>query len=331
MDAPRALSRRLADAGWIAAALGTSAAFPVLTRLGVTSQGLSPLQITTLRYGVAALVLGPILLLGARRLGAREWREGALLAALQGTPLALLVAGALVHAHATQGAALALGLMPVMSVLVGLVLGAVPSRRAILGVLLIAGGATALAGLEAADGGEALVGYAMFCGSALLGATYFARLKRSGFTAVEGAAFVSILSGVGGLAALALTGGLAAYAALPRETLILQTVFQGFVVGVGWLVAVNRTIGILGAGPATVCLSLTPALTAVLALPILGESPPLGDALAMTVMVGGAVLYALRPEADCRARRDLPSTPPLPPQPAPQSASQGTPGHAAVA
>ncbi|WP_376096196.1 DMT family transporter [Roseomonas sp. CCTCC AB2023176] len=286
-------------AAWIGAALLTSAAFPVITRLGVTAQGLSPLQITTLRYAVAALVLGPLLLRG-RRLGAAEWREGAILAVLQGTPLALLVAGALVHVHAAHGAALGLGLMPVMSVILGLFLGTVPSRRAVAGVLLIAGGATALAGLEAADGGEALIGYAMFCGSAFLGASYFARLKNSGFSAIEGAAFVAVFSGAGGVLALAATGGFEDIAALPSSALALQVGFQGFVVGVGWLVAVNRTICLLGAAPATVCLSLTPAITAALAFPVLGEVPPLADALAMAVMVAGAVIYALRPEAENR-------------------------------
>lgn len=307
--APRAGSPRLRGLLWAILALAIASAFPVVTRLGVTGQGVTPLQIAVLRYGIAGLILLPVLVMAARSLGPAAWAEGALLAALQGTPLALLVSYALIHTPAAHGSALTLGLMPAAILVVCGLGGARASRNVVLGAAIIAAGALALTLLTHSDG-EPLIGHAMLVAAAFLGAGYFVRLRRSGFTALQGAAFVAVFSGIGGGIALLVVEGPGPIAALDARTLLFQATYQGVLSGVVWIVAMNRSIALLGAAPAAVFLSLVPGFAAALAVPALGEVPSLGDALALGTMVAGAVLSASARSAE--GVTPLPTTPPGP-------------------
>jgi drug/metabolite transporter (DMT)-like permease len=277
---------------WAFVAVVVAAAYPAVTRLGVTQQAMTPLELATLRYVVAGIVLMPVLLSCCRRLGRREWAEACLLAFCQGTPLAALIAAGLAYAPAAHGAALTLGLMPAVTLLLGLLAGRRPKRNAGLGAAVIAAGAVCLAVIDVSDGGSALMGYGMFVLAAVMGSIYFMRLRASGFTALQGAAFVAVLSGLGGVVALALLGDLPHVLRIAPETLLLQAAFQGLLVGVLTMVAMNRAIALLGPAPASVCLSLVPAAAAIVAVPLLGEVPSLAEALAIGGMIFGAVLSA---------------------------------------
>ncbi|HEY8612881.1 MAG TPA: DMT family transporter [Roseomonas sp.] len=279
--------------GWAFVAVAVAATYPAITRLGVTQQAMKPLELATLRYVVAGIVLLPILLRSWRRLGRRDWAEACILAFCQGTPLAALIAAGLAHAPAAHGAALTLGLMPAVTLLLGLAAGRRPTRYAALGAAVIAAGAGGLALLDLGHGGSALVGHAMFVAAALMGAIYFMRLRASGFDALEGAAFVAVLSGAGGVVALAVMGDLAHVARIAPETLAVQAVFQGLLVGVLTMVAMNRAIALLGPTQATVCLSLVPAAATLVAILLLGEIPSGLEMLAIAGMVAGAILSAL--------------------------------------
>jgi len=287
-----ALSPRAQGLAWAALTVAITAAYPSITRLGVTRQAIEPLGLATIRYAVAGLVLLPCFLLHARHLDRRGWAEALILAACQGIPLAALIAGGLALAPAAHGSALTLGLMPAITLLIGLAGGREPSRQAAAGAAVIAAGAAWLALQDVGAGGGALLGHAMFALAAVMGAIYFHRLRASGLTALQGAAVVAVLSGVAGVAALALTGGLGRIAALPAGTLAVQAVFQGVLVGVVAMAATNRAIALLGPAPATTCLSLVPAAAMLVAVPLLGETPSVPEALAIGLMVAGAVLSA---------------------------------------
>ncbi|MBP0491816.1 DMT family transporter [Pararoseomonas indoligenes] len=277
---------------WASLAVLIAATYPVITRLGVTRQAMTPLELATLRFVVAAVVLSPVLVAMLRRLDRRGWTEAALLTLCQGTPLATLIAGGLALAPAAHGSALTLGLMPAITILLRSAGGERFAPRALVGATLIAAGAACLAGLDMQAGGGSLLGHGMFVLAAVMGSTYFLRLRRSGFTATEGAAIVAGLSAVGGVLALALIGGLGRLAQVAPGDLLLQAVFQGVLVGVAAMVALNQAIVLLGPTAATVCLSLVPATAALLALPVLGEASSLGEWLAFAAMVLGAALAA---------------------------------------
>ncbi|MCR0981502.1 DMT family transporter [Roseomonas populi] len=284
---------RLRGLAWALVAVLVAATYPAITRMGVTQQAMTPLELATLRFLVAGAVLLPVFIPCALRLDRRGWAEAALLAFCQGTPLAALIAAGLVHAPAAHGAALTLGLMPAITLLLGLVAGRRPGRNAALGAVLIAAGAALLAVADAGDGGSALLGYGMFVLAAVMGGIYFVRLRASGFTAAQGAAFVAVLSGLGGLAALAVTGRLPHLAQVAPHALLVQAGFQGLLVGVLTMVALNRAIALLGPAPATVCLSLVPGVAAAIAVPLLGEVPSPEALTAIAAMVAGAVLSTL--------------------------------------
>ncbi|SHI42958.1 EamA-like transporter family protein [Roseomonas rosea] len=284
---------RLHGLAWAVVTVTVAAAYPAITRLGVTQQAMTPMELATLRYVVAGLVLFPVLLASWRRFGRADWAEACILALCQGTPLAALIATGLSYAPASHGAALTLGLMPAATLVFAMAAGRYPSRAAAFGAAVIAFGAVALSLLEIGGGGSALIGHAMFVLAALMGATYFTRLRASGFTALEGAAFVAVLSGAGGVLALAVMGDLPQMLRIAPRTLLLQAVFQGLLVGVLTMVAMNRAIALLGAAQATVCMSLVPAGAAALAVPVLGEVPSGPEMLAIGTMVVGAILSAL--------------------------------------
>ncbi|WP_159346742.1 DMT family transporter [Roseomonas harenae] len=289
-----AASPRLRGLVWALLAVTVAAAHPALTRLGVTQQAMTPLELATLRYGVAGVVLAPVLLHSAGRLTRRDWREGCILACCQGTPLAALIAMGLIYAPAAHGAALTLGLMPAITLLLGLIGGRHPARHAWAGAAVIAAGAILLTLLDLGAGGSALIGHGMFVVAAVMGGIYFMRLRGSGFSAMEGAAFVAVLSGLGGVVVLALTGGVSHFLRIAPETLMVQAVFQGLLVGVLTMVAMNRVIALLGSTEATVCLSLVPAMAALFAIPVLGEVPTVTEAIAIGAMVVGALLSSGR-------------------------------------
>ena len=282
-----------AGLAWAALAVVIVAAYPSITRLGVTQQAMTPMELATLRYAVAGLVLLPCL--RARGLGRRQWGEAAILALCQGTPLAALIAAGLALAPASHGAALTLGLMPAVTLLLGLLAGRAPSGMAGLGAAVIAAGAVGLSLQDLGTGGSALLGHAMFVLAAVMGSTYFIRLRGSGFSAAQGAAFVAVLSGAGGVIALTLMGDLPHLARIAPETLAFQAVFQGLLVGVLASFAMNRAIALLGPVPATVCMSLVPVAATVLAIPVLGEVPSPGEAGAVACMAFGAALPAVAP------------------------------------
>src|SRR5262245_3874788 len=89
-------------------------AWPSYTRLSVTTT-LSAPDLVALRYAVGGLLLLPVLVGGARRIAPHGWREGLVLAFLQGAPLAMLVTAGLRYAPASHMAALSPGLLPLFA------------------------------------------------------------------------------------------------------------------------------------------------------------------------------------------------------------------------
>ncbi|WP_458094291.1 DMT family transporter [Roseomonas sp. WA12] len=297
---------------WASLAVLIAAIYPVITRLGVTRQAMTPLELATLRFVVAALLLSPVLVVVLRRLDRRAWMEAALLTLFQGTPLATLIAGGLALAPAAHGSALTLGLMPAITICLRRASGERFAPRAFLGATLIAAGAASLAGLDLQEGGDALLGHGMFVLAALMGSAYFLRLRRSGFTPTEGAAIVAGLSAVGGVLVLTLMGELGRVAQVAPADLLLQAVFQGALVGVVAMVALNQAIVLLGPIAATVCLSLVPTTAAVLAVPVLGEASSVGEWLAFAAMVLGAALATSCERRPTRPPSDTGNTPSRP-------------------
>jgi drug/metabolite transporter (DMT)-like permease len=118
-------------------------------------------------------------------------------------------------------------------------------------------------------------------------------------------------------AALVATGSLVTYmpiyvalygarlARLPFTEFAVQALFQGVVVTVISLVLYGRAVVILGASGGAAFGALVPALSAVLAIPLLGERPNDTDWVAIVLISAGVYLSSggplpRRPRRPCR-------------------------------
>lgn len=74
--------------------------------------------------------------------------------------------------------------------------------------------------------------------------------------------------------------------------IIVQVLYQGVLMSGVALIAFNRAVGFPGAGAATAVIALLPAVAALLAIPILDETPTPFEGLAFIIIAAGVLLAA---------------------------------------
>jgi drug/metabolite transporter (DMT)-like permease len=270
------------------------AAWPVFTRLSVT-RAVNPEDLVALRYGIGGLILLPVLIQGGRFMPRHGWREGLVLAFCQGAPLALLVTIGTKYAPASHSAALAPGLMPLFTAGLSLLFfkERVPAMRAVgLGIILT--GALVLLGVSiSALSSGFWRGDVLFMTAGFLGSIYTLRMRRSGLTAVQGAALIGVYSMIFFLPLYAwLWLGSSKLGEAPVREVVFQAFYQGVLMGAVTLFSLSRAVVILGAPRAAAFLSLMPVVTAVLGVVILHEIPSPAEAVAVTIISLGVLLAA---------------------------------------
>jgi drug/metabolite transporter (DMT)-like permease len=238
-------------------------------------------------------LLAPVLLrrgLARDRLG---WLGLAAIMAGLGAPYALAAAGGLRFAPASDQGALNPGCMPLFVALIGaIVLGERFSSARKLGLSLIMAGALIIAighAWSAAWSTSRALGDALFLVASFLSA---------GFTVVMLQAKLDPLHA----AALVATGSLVIYlplylvvfgthlAQLPLADLTVQALFQGVVVTIVALLLYGRVVAILGASGGSAFGALVPALSALFAIPLLGEWPNETDWAGIVLISAGVYL-----------------------------------------
>jgi drug/metabolite transporter (DMT)-like permease len=262
-------------AGWI-----------VLVRATVNRSAapLSPIDIAALRYGVPALLLGPVLL----RCGPVPPRAGPIrvtgMVLGWGAPFVLLAANGLREADSALFAALVPGAMPFwLALLLFGLTGRLPRPRALAGVGLIAAGALGAVALAAFDD-RSLTGVPWLLGASIAWATYAACFRGAGLTPVEATAVVAFWSTLSLLPAL-LWAADAALWTLPGPILLREALVQGLISGVVSVVAFAFAIRELGAPQAAAGAASVPVLAALGGWWWLGDpmSPAMLGLLALTV------------------------------------------------
>ena len=267
-------------------------AWPSYTRLSVTAT-LSAQDLVALRYAIGGLLLLPVLILHARRISSRGWREGLVLAFFQGAPLAMLVTIGLRFAPAGHMGALSPGLLPLFAASIGYVfLNERLSSTRVCGLAFIVLGALALAFVSIGIlAGSAWKGDMLFVCAGFMGSIYAVRMRRSGLSAMEGAALISVYSMLFYLplyAALWLpSSGL--FTISPTE-LLFQGFYQGVLMGAVSLFSLSRAIVMLGATRATAFISLVPVLGSVLGAAILDEVPSIIECAGIVSISLGVLL-----------------------------------------
>lgn len=283
---------RLRGAAWAACALAIFAGWFVVTRLSVTHE-LRIWDIVALRFGIGAVVLLPVLVVRRRELSAHDWGEGFLLSLLWGAPFVIFVGGGLQLTSADHASSVTPGLMPVLTgLLAWALLGERPARLRIAGYAVILAGLVLLLlpgwlrGHHADPWG--LLALAL---AALLWAGYTLLVRRAGLVAPVAAAFVCFWSALV-YVPLYLASGVSRLSGVPTRELLWQSFYQGVLMSGIAIFAFNRAVALLGPVTAASVFGLVPVVVAVLAIPVLGEWPTPGEALAIGAVAVGVALAA---------------------------------------
>jgi drug/metabolite transporter (DMT)-like permease len=152
----------------------------------------------------------------------------------------------------------------------------------VIGIVWSAGGAI---------GTRQNIGHVLFLGGALLWACYTVAMRRARLDGLHAAAIAAVGTLVLYLPVYAFVAG-ASLLEAPLTDIALQTFVQGFLTAVISLLLYGRAVSILGASGGAAFPALCPAMTAVLAIPILGEWPTAIDWVAIILISAGVYVLS---------------------------------------
>jgi drug/metabolite transporter (DMT)-like permease len=240
--------------------------------LGLRSS-LTAWDITAIRFAVAGVLLAPLLMRSGLALDRLGWLGLAALV-LGGAPTVLLANAGLLYAPAVHAGALFAGVMPLMTaILAALILKEAFTLLRCVGLFFIAAGAGLIVwGSGIAFGTSQTTGHLLFLGAALAFACYTIALRRSRLDGLHAAAISAVGSMLLYLPPYALIAGASVFDA-PLSAIGLQAFVQGILTAVLSYVVYGRAVSILGASSGAAFAASCPAMTALMAIPILGEWP----------------------------------------------------------
>lgn len=273
---PSTLSPAATGLAWGLLAATIWTIYTVLARLGIKS-GLTPLDMTLLRFAPGALVMLPLVWRwGWHDLAGLGWRRGVLLAVLSGPLFSLLMMTGFAHAPLAHGAVIA----PACQMLAGIGLSAwlahAPvSRETVLGGAFVFLGLLFMGGdaMLHTAGNNVLFGDLLFALAGCCWGLFGALSRRWRVDALR-------VTGVAVVLAFAMFAPLYALLADPRGLLAaapgfvaLQAVAHGIGAGLVAVLAYSRAAILLGPGRAAFFGAIVPGAASLLAIPVLGEVP----------------------------------------------------------
>lgn len=273
--------RYLQGAAYGVAAVSIWAGWMAVTRIGVTTS-LDAWDIAALRFGLAGLVLLPVVWRHGWALARLGWPRLVLLVSGAGAPYALVAAQGLRFAPAADAGALIPGVMPLFVAVLAAVFLAEHFRAPrkfgfaliLLGLVIIVGGSFTV-GQMAGDLGRS-GGHALFLLAAFLWACFTLTMRWGGIAPLHATALVSVGSFVGYVPFYLLIAGDRILDA-PLADIATQAIYQGLLATVVSLTLFGRAVAILGASSGAAFGALVPAMAAILAIPMLGEVPSASD------------------------------------------------------
>ncbi len=278
--------------GLVAASIG--ALYTVFARWGI-ARGLSSPDLTVLRFGVAGVLMLPVMALACWRDLAQftaRWRIWLLLALLAGTPFGLLMFGALQFAPPSHAAVFPFTAMSVMGMVLGsVVLGDRMTPRRMLGIAVVLIGLVLVSGLEASSLTlRASVGDAMFLAAGTLWAGFGIVLRKHRLDPLLATAVISISALLTYVPAYFWFTGAAGLMAAEPSVFWTEVLVQGVVAGAGTLYTYSKMVSLLGASRAAVFPALAPGLAALMAWPVLGHVPAWPEAMGLLLVMTGLIV-----------------------------------------
>ena len=292
MPIPPAARASLQGLAWGLLAAAIWASYSVLARLGVKA-GLSPGDLTLLRFAPGALLMAPLLWRwGWRDLAGIGWRRGLLLAVLAGPGFSLLFMTGFTLAPLTHGAVIA----PAFQMLAGQGLAAWLAhqrltRETALGAGFVVLGLACMGSdslLQA--GGQTLLGDALFAAAGVCWAFFGALSRRWQVDPLSVTAVVVVLSFALFAPPFLVWSDLGRLANASAGMLVMQVLAQGLGAGLVAVLAFSRAAALLGSARAAFFGALVPGAASLLAIPVLGEVPSLLQVLGIVAVVAGLLL-----------------------------------------
>ena len=282
------------------AAVGIWSGWIVVARLGLRTS-LTPWDIAALRFSVAGLLLLPYVLskgLALERLG---WIGLVAIVLGGGAPVLLANAG-LLFAPAAHAGALFPGVMPLaVAILAAAILHEPFTDAKKIGFVLILLGVFCVAsGAGGAIGSAQTLGHALFLGSGLAWACYTVAMRRARLDGLHAAGIAAVGALILYVPAYLFTG-VASLANAPWGDIALQALVQGVLTAIVSLVLYGGAVNILGASSGAAFAALSPAMTAIMAIPILGEWPTTADWIAIASISVGVYVVTGGPLPQRRA------------------------------
>jgi drug/metabolite transporter (DMT)-like permease len=269
------------------AAVSIWAGFIVVARLGLRT-GLTPWDIAAIRFGVAGSFLLPYLIakgLAFERLG---WIGLVAIVTGCGAPMVLLANTGLLFAPAAHAGALFPGIAPLIVALIAsaVLKEAFTSEKKIGCALIVTGAIGMVWGAGGAIGIAQNVGHVLFLAAGVAWACYTVAMRRARLDGLHAAAIAAVGSVILYLPLYAFYAGTRILAVSPLDV-ALQAIVQGFLTAIVALLLYGRMVAILGATSGAAFLALTPVMTAVMGIPILGEWPEAVDWTAIALISAG--------------------------------------------
>jgi drug/metabolite transporter (DMT)-like permease len=280
--------------GLAAACIG--ALYVVFARWGI-GHGASAMDLTALRFGIAGLILLPVLVWRARRRPEEltgQWRIWLAVSFLAGTPFGLLMFGALQLAPASHAAVFPFAAMSIMGMVLGaLVLGVRLTLRRITGIGVVLVGLVLISGVSAASFSlRGLVGDAMFLVAGTFWSGFGILLRKHRLDPLLASAVIAFSALVTFVPVYLWQTGGAGLLALDTPVLLIEALVQGIIAGVGTLLSYAAMVKILGPSRAAIFPALAPGLAALLAWPVLGLVPGPVELLGLGTVIAG-LLWAV--------------------------------------
>ena len=204
--------------------------------------------------------------------------------------------GGLVFAPAAHAASLYTALIPLyVAILAAVVLGEAFTIAKRIGLVLIVTGVLGIVwGAGGTIGSRQNIGHTMFIGAGMLWACYIVAMRKARLEGLHAAAIAAVGSLITYVPVYAIISGTSLFNA-PWRDLALQAFVHGLLVAVISFLFIGRAVSILGASNGSAFAALAPAITAILAVPILGEWPATSDWIAMLLISGGVYIASGAP------------------------------------
>ena len=291
--APAPAATPLTGLAWGLLAATIWAGYTVVARLGVLS-GLTPGDLTLLRFAPGALLMAPLLWhWGWRDLAGIGWGRGVVLTLLAGPGFSLLFMTGFSLAPLAHGAVIA----PACQMLAGLALSAWLAhqrwtRDSVMGAALVVLGLAFIGGdsLLHGQGRAILIGDGLFAAAGCCWGLFGALSRRWKVDPLRVTAVVVVLSFAMFAPPYLAFGEPAGLQRASVGMLVLQGVAQGLGAGLVAVLAFSRAVAILGSGRAAFFGALVPGAASMLAIPVLNEVPSTLQVMGILAVVCGLLV-----------------------------------------